>query len=136
MDHACHENLNSTKLLRRKFQRSLKILEEKVLKGDHFIISNLLPEIILRSKEKELWLNSSLIWRRYGKNWRPTLNCICETKCSYDLINNVVKHKDSEYVMYFLKCLNDVYINAKTQIWNGSVYINVLVINFTYEIVT
>jgi len=45
---------------------------------------------------------------------RPTPNCVCEVRCSCNMIKNV-NHKDSKHVICFLKGLNETYNIIKTQ---------------------
>jgi len=43
-------------------------------------------------------------------------DCTYKVKCECDFIKTVIKHKESQYIMCFLKGLNDVYGTMKTQI--------------------
>jgi len=62
------------------------------------------------------FIDLKILWKEL-ESLRPTSNCVCETRCSYALIKNVVKHKESQHIMCFLKSFNDAYVIVKTQIW-------------------
>ena len=47
---------------------------------------------------------------------RPIPNCVCKTPCSCSLSKVTAKYREAEYVMCFLKGLNEIYNTIKTQV--------------------
>jgi len=94
-------------------------LRERFSKGDHFRISDLLQEQHSTKQGErsvtDFFTDLKALWEEL-ESLRPTLGCTYKVKCECDFIKTVIKHKESEYIMCFLKGLNDVYGTVKTQI--------------------
>nr|KYP53140.1 hypothetical protein KK1_024962 [Cajanus cajan] len=50
------------------------------------------------------------------ESFRPTLICSCDPACSYDLLPNSQAQRESDYVIAFLKGLNENYTIVRSQI--------------------
>ena len=99
------------------------MINQKITRSDHyknyFRISNLLQELhSTKQGERSVtnfFTDLKALWEEL-ESLRPTPSCTCKVKCECDFIKTVIKHKESEYIMCFLKGLNDVYGTVKTQI--------------------
>jgi len=56
-----------------------------------------------------------IIWDEL-EDLRPIPSCVCDIPCSCKLFTSVRTYKNNEYILYFLKGLNDNYTNVRTQI--------------------
>ncbi|RHN38558.1 putative RNA-directed DNA polymerase [Medicago truncatula] len=56
-----------------------------------------------------------IIWDEL-EDLRPTPSCVCAIPCSCKLSTSVRTYKNNEYILCFLKGLNDNYTNVRTQI--------------------
>jgi hypothetical protein len=50
------------------------------------------------------------------ESFRPIPMCVCEVMCSCTLIPAIIAHKESNYVIMFLRGLNDSLVNIRSQI--------------------
>ena len=94
-------------------------LQERYSKENYFRISDILQEIYsIKQGERSIseFFTELKVFCEELEFLRPTPNCTCEKLCTCDLMKNIIKHRESEYVICFLKGLNDVYNTVKTQI--------------------
>jgi len=94
-------------------------LYKRFSKGDHFRISDLLQELHSTKQGERLvtcfFMDLKALWEEL-KYLIPMLGCTYKVKCDCDFIKNIIKHKESKYIMCFLKGLNGIYSIVKTQI--------------------
>ncbi|WJX75246.1 hydroxyjasmonate sulfotransferase [Trifolium repens] len=94
-------------------------LKERFTKGNYFRFSDLLQEVhSIKQGEKSIsdyYTTLKSLWDDL-EDLRPIEDCSCTVKCSCGCISKVKKSRDSEYVIYFLKGLNDSFATAKSQI--------------------
>jgi len=88
-------------------------------KGDYFRILDLLQEIhSMRQGERnvtQFFTNLKILWEEL-ESLRPIPCCICEIPWRCTLSKISLQYRDSEYVVYFLKGLAEIYNTVKTQI--------------------
>uniref|UniRef100_A0A151UDR9 Retrotransposon gag domain-containing protein n=1 Tax=Cajanus cajan TaxID=3821 RepID=A0A151UDR9_CAJCA len=95
-------------------------LRDRYYQGDDaFRICELQEEIYLHKQG-----NSSIttyfthlkgLWQELN-NFRPIPSCTCKVPCSCQLIPTVVSYRENDYVIRFLKGLNDQYSTVRSQI--------------------
>lgn len=94
-------------------------LQERFTKGNYFWMSNLLQDLhSIKQGERTLtnyFTDLKVLWDEL-KHLQPTPTCSCPTVCTCNLSKAVKMFKELEYVICFLKGLNDNYSNVKTQI--------------------
>nr|KYP65704.1 Retrovirus-related Pol polyprotein from transposon TNT 1-94 [Cajanus cajan] len=100
-------------------QRLWEDLKEIFSKGDYFRFSDLLQEIhSINQADRTIssyFTELKILWEEL-ESLRPTPTCTCDVRCSCDLSTKVKDYKDIEYVICFLKGLNDQYNTVKSQI--------------------
>ncbi|XP_027342441.1 uncharacterized protein LOC113855137 [Abrus precatorius] len=93
--------------------------KDRFSKGDHFRVSDLLQDLhSIRQGDRGIstyYTNLKTLWEEL-EVLRPLPSCTCSIKCSCDLMKTVKKYKDYEYVICFLKGLNDQYSHVRSQI--------------------
>ena len=55
------------------------------------------------------------IWQQL-ENFRPIPSCLCNIPCSCTMIPTIKSYRDNDYVIRFLKGLNDQYATVRPQI--------------------
>ncbi|XP_019414617.1 PREDICTED: uncharacterized protein LOC109326386 [Lupinus angustifolius] len=94
-------------------------LKERFSKGNYFRISNVLQELhSIRQGDKnifEYFNDVKTLWDEL-ESLRPLPSCQCETKCKCQMMKIVKNHRDVEYVICFLKGLNDEFNTIKAHI--------------------
>jgi len=94
-------------------------LKERFIKGDYFCISDLLQEKHSAKQGErsitQFFTNMKIVWEEL-EFFRLVPNCVCGKSCECNLSKTFVKQRVIEYVICFLKGLNDNYIIVKTQI--------------------
>ncbi|RDX67587.1 hypothetical protein CR513_53525, partial [Mucuna pruriens] len=85
-------------------------LQERYSKGDHFCIPDILQEL---HSIKQRDCNISTFFR---ESLRFTLYCSCNTRCTCNLSKCIQQCKYNEYVICFLKGLNENFNTVKTHI--------------------
>ncbi|XP_073224886.1 uncharacterized protein [Cicer arietinum] len=94
-------------------------LRERFTKGNHFRFSDLLRDLhSIKQGERSLsayFMDMKIIWDEFD-DLRPTPSCTCSTPCSCKLSSVVCTYKHDEYVICFLKGLNDSYQYVRSQI--------------------
>jgi len=96
-----------------------KDLKERFTKGDYFRISDLLQEIHSAKQGErnitQFFTDIKTIWEEL-EFLRPVPNCVCGKSCDCNISKIFIKQREVEYVICFLKGLNDSYNTMKTQI--------------------
>nr|KYP54393.1 hypothetical protein KK1_000581 [Cajanus cajan] len=94
-------------------------LKDRFSKGDYFRISDLLQEIhsIKQGDRSVSAYHTELktLWEEL-KALREAPSCTCNVKCSCKFANTAKRNKEVEYVICFLKGLNDQYNTVRSQI--------------------
>lgn len=94
-------------------------LKQRFTKGNYYRMSNLLQDLhSMKQGDRTLtnyFTDMKIIWDEL-EHLRPTCSCSCATVCTYSLSKAVKQFKDLEYVICFLKGLNESYSNVRTQI--------------------
>jgi hypothetical protein len=94
-------------------------LKEWFTKGDHFRFSDLLQELHSikqgESSISDFYTALKSLWDDL-EDLRLIEDCSCTIECSCGCISKVKKLRESEYVICFLKGLNDSFGNVKSQI--------------------
>jgi len=94
-------------------------LKERFTKGDYFRISDLLQEIhSAKQRERNItqfFTDMKIAWEELEFQ-RHVPNCVCGNSCDYNLSKTFIKQREVEYVICFLKGLNDSYNRVKTQL--------------------
>nr|KYP49699.1 hypothetical protein KK1_028567 [Cajanus cajan] len=100
-------------------QRLWEDLKERILKGDYFRFSVLLQEIhSIKQVDRTIscyFTELKILWEEL-ESLRPTPTCTSDVRCLCDLSTKVKDYKDTEYVICFVKGLNDQYNTVKSQI--------------------
>nr|KYP69083.1 hypothetical protein KK1_022734 [Cajanus cajan] len=85
-------------------------LRDKFSKGDHFRMSDLLQEIhSIKQGERTIstyHTDLKILWEEL-EILRPIPACSCTVKCTCELVKTLRNYKETEYVICFLKGLND-----------------------------
>ncbi|KAF1867112.1 hypothetical protein Lal_00049540 [Lupinus albus] len=94
-------------------------LKERFSKGDYFRTSDLLQEVhSIKQGDRSIstfFTDLKTIWEDL-ETLRPIPGCICAIKCSCSLVKTIKTQRDNEYVMCFLKALNDQFHTVRSQI--------------------
>ena len=94
-------------------------LKHRFFKGDHFRLSDLLQDLhSMRQGDRGIsayFTELKTLWEEL-EVLRPIPSCTCSTKCSCDLVKTIKRYRESEYVLCFLKDLNDQYSHVRSQI--------------------
>ena len=94
-------------------------LKERFSRGSHFRISDLLQEIhSIKQGERnvtQFYTDLKILWEEL-EYLRPIPRCTCGGTCQCDLSRISHNYRDLEYVICFLKGLNEVYSTVKTQV--------------------
>lgn len=94
-------------------------LLDRYSKGNHFRISDILQDIhSMKQGDRNVstfFTDLKTLWEEL-EALRPTPVCSCNSTCTCNLSQSFQKYKDSEYVICFIKGLNDSYSAVKTQI--------------------
>ncbi|XP_004510498.1 uncharacterized protein [Cicer arietinum] len=97
----------------------LSELRERYHHGDVFRISDLQEEIYgLRQGDSSItsyYTRLKKLWQEL-ENFRPLPSCTCAIKCSCALIPKIREYRDEDYVIRFLKGLNDQYSSVRSQV--------------------
>ncbi|XP_073219786.1 uncharacterized protein [Cicer arietinum] len=87
--------------------------------GDVFRISDLQEEIYsLRQGDSSItsyYTKLKQLWQEL-ENFRPLPSCSCNVKCSCALIPKIREYRDGDYVIRFLKGLNEQYSAVRSQV--------------------
>nr|KYP34389.1 Copia protein [Cajanus cajan] len=96
-----------------------KDLRDRFSKGDHFRMSDLLQEIhSIKQGERTIstyHIDLKILWEEL-EILRPIPACSCTVKCTCELVKTVRNYKETEYVICFLKGLNDSYNTVRSQV--------------------
>ncbi|XP_004505909.1 uncharacterized protein [Cicer arietinum] len=87
--------------------------------GDVFCISNLLEEIYVPHQGDSTITNYFTTLKKFWKeldNFCPLPTCSCNPKCSCNLLPKIRAYRDNDYVIRFLKDLNEQYSLVQSQI--------------------
>lgn len=94
-------------------------LLDRYSKGNHFCISDILQDIhSMKQGDRNVstfFTGLKTLWEEL-ESLRPTPVCSCDSLCTCNLSQSLQRYKDSEYVICFIKGLNDSYSAVKTQI--------------------
>ncbi|XP_073223517.1 uncharacterized protein [Cicer arietinum] len=94
-------------------------LRERYHHGDVFRISDFQEEIYgLRQGDTSItsyYTRLKKLWQEL-ENFRPLPSCTCAIKCSCALIPKIREYRDGDYVIQFLKGLNDQYSSVRSQV--------------------
>ncbi|XP_019433606.1 PREDICTED: uncharacterized protein LOC109340385 [Lupinus angustifolius] len=94
-------------------------LKERFSKGDHFRMSDALQELhSVRQGDRTIstyFTDLKTLWEEL-ESLRPMPSCSCQPRCSCDMIKIIKSDKDNEYVICFLKGLNEEFNTTKAQI--------------------
>ncbi|XP_058733978.1 uncharacterized protein LOC131605662 [Vicia villosa] len=94
-------------------------LHERYHQGDIFRISNLQEEIYAHKQGDQTitryFTTLKKLWQEFD-NFRPIPSCICEPVCHCSLSSTIKTYRDNDYVIRFLKGLNDCYAQVRAQI--------------------
>jgi len=63
----------------------------------------------------QFFTNLKILWEEL-ESLRLIPHCSCDIQCKCDLSRNSLKYREIEYVIFFLKGLNDTYNHVRTQI--------------------
>ena len=92
---------------------------ERFSSDDAFRLSDLLQSLhSIKQGDRDLssyFTDIQIIWQELDI-LRPSYTCICEVPSSCDLCTNIRKTRDHEYLICFLKGLNDNYNTMRRQI--------------------
>ncbi|XP_058777098.1 uncharacterized protein LOC131651452 [Vicia villosa] len=87
-------------------------LHERYHQGDIFRISDLQEEIYAHKQGDQTitqyFTTLKKLWQEFD-NFRPIPSCICEPVCHCSLSSTIKTYRDNDYVIRFLKGLNDCY---------------------------
>ncbi|XP_019450655.1 PREDICTED: uncharacterized protein LOC109352925 [Lupinus angustifolius] len=93
-----------------------KDLKERFSKGDYFRISVLLQELhSIKQGDRDLshyFTDLKIVWEDL-EALRPLPSCVCAIKCKCSMLEII---RDSEYVICFLKGLNEEFSTTRSQI--------------------
>ncbi|XP_019455050.1 PREDICTED: uncharacterized protein LOC109356169 [Lupinus angustifolius] len=93
-------------------------LKDRFSKGDYFRTSDLLQEIhSIRQGDRNIstyFIDLKTIWEELDA-LRPLIPCICDVKCTCESMKSTNHYRESEYVICFLKGLNDQFGTIKAQ---------------------
>jgi len=94
-------------------------LKEHFSRGNNFCISDLLQEIhSIKQGERnvtQFYTDMKILWEEL-EYLRPIPRCTCGGTCQCDMSRTSHNYRDLEYVICFLKGLNEVYSTVKTQV--------------------
>ncbi|XP_004488072.3 uncharacterized protein [Cicer arietinum] len=94
-------------------------LRERYHQGDAFRISDLQEEIYsLRQGDSSItsyYTKLKQLWQEL-ENFRPLPSCSCNVKCLCALIPKIRRYRDGDYVIRFLKGLNEQYSAVQSQV--------------------
>lgn len=94
-------------------------LQDRFKKSNYFRMSNLLQEIhSIRQGDCTLtqyFTDLKILWDEL-ENLKPTPSCTCAVVCTCAMSTAVKQFKDVEYVICFLKGLNECYSNVRSTI--------------------
>jgi hypothetical protein len=103
-------------------QKLWKELRDRYSKGDHYRVSDLLHAVhSIKLGERSVsnyFLHLQSLWQELDA-LRPIFQCTCPTLCTCDLARNVTRAHENEYVICFLKGLNDPYDFVRIQIMHS-----------------
>ncbi|XP_057984436.1 uncharacterized protein LOC131169285 [Hevea brasiliensis] len=96
-----------------------KDLKDRFSQGDIFRISDLQEEIYGFTQGElsvtDYFTQLKILWNEL-ENFRPIPSCTCVTRCSCDALVTVKVYRQNDYVIRFLKGLNEQYDHVKSQI--------------------
>ncbi|XP_019420691.1 PREDICTED: uncharacterized protein LOC109330875 [Lupinus angustifolius] len=94
-------------------------LKERYHQGDMFRISELIGEMhSIRQGNASIdkfYTRMKGLWQQLD-NYNPIPPCYCEIKCHCALIPTIKKYRENEYIICFLRGLNEQFSTARTQI--------------------
>ncbi|XP_019416458.1 PREDICTED: uncharacterized protein LOC109327761 [Lupinus angustifolius] len=94
-------------------------LKERFSKGDHFRMSDALQELhSIRQGDRNIsayFTDLKTLWEEL-ESLRPMTLCSCQPRCSCDMIKILKSYRENEYVICFLKGLNEEFNTTKAQI--------------------
>ncbi|XP_058783548.1 uncharacterized protein LOC131658251 [Vicia villosa] len=94
-------------------------LHERYHQGDIFRISDLQEEIYAQKQGDQsitqYFTTLKKLWQEFD-NFRPLPSCQCEPVCHCNLLPTIKTYRDNDYVILFLKGLNDQYAPVRSQI--------------------
>lgn len=96
-----------------------KDLKKRFHEGDIFRISDLQEEIYMHKQGDSSitqYFTHLKGLRQELDNFRPIPSCKCQICCSCDLLPTIQTYKENDYVIRFLKGLNEQYSSVKFQI--------------------
>ncbi|XP_020207161.1 uncharacterized protein LOC109792187 [Cajanus cajan] len=96
-----------------------KDLQDRYYQGDMFRISDL-QETIYMLKQGDLTITAyytqlKTLWQELD-NFRPIPTCKCAVACNCDLLSIVRSYRENDYVIRFLKGLNEQYSSVRSNI--------------------
>lgn len=94
-------------------------LRDRYHQGDIFRISDI-QEQLFNLKQGDLTItqfftNLKKLWQELD-NFRPIPTCTCAIKCSCTLLPTIKSYRETDYVIRFLKGLNEQYAPVRSQI--------------------
>ncbi|XP_019435943.1 PREDICTED: uncharacterized protein LOC109342409 [Lupinus angustifolius] len=96
-----------------------KDLKERFSKGDYFRISDLLQELhSIKQGDRDLshyFTDLKVVWEDL-EALRPLPSCVCSIKRKYSMLKIIREQRESEYVICFLKGLNEEFSTTRSQI--------------------
>ncbi|XP_058732848.1 uncharacterized protein LOC131604424 [Vicia villosa] len=94
-------------------------LHERYHQGDIFRISDLQEEIYAQKQGDlsvtQYFTTLKKLWQEFD-NFRPLPTCQCEPSCHCQLLPTIKTYRENDYVIRFLKGLNDQYAPVRSQI--------------------
>src|SRR4051812_3502715 len=94
-------------------------LHERYHQGDIFRISDLQEEIYAQKQGEQTitqyFTTLKKLWQEFD-NFRPIPNCVCNPIYHCELSSTIKTYRDNDYVIRFLKGLNDCYAPVRAQI--------------------
>ncbi|XP_019438993.1 PREDICTED: uncharacterized protein LOC109344695 [Lupinus angustifolius] len=96
-----------------------KDLKERFSKGDYFRISDLLQELhSIKQGDRDLshyFTDLKIVWEDL-EALRPLPSCVCAIKYKCSMLKIIREQRESEYVICFLKGLNEEFSTTRSQI--------------------
>ncbi|KAK8360188.1 hypothetical protein V6Z11_A04G147600 [Gossypium hirsutum] len=94
-------------------------LRERFSQGDVYRISDLQDEISSFKQDDrsvtDYFTELKIFWDEL-LHFRPLPRCSCNTPCSCGVLTTIKRYHDDDYVIHFLKGLNDKFTGARSQI--------------------
>ncbi|XP_040948674.1 uncharacterized protein [Gossypium hirsutum] len=119
LHHSISESIVNNILLIDTAHEIWRDLHERFSQGDVFRISDLYDEISIFKQEEhsvtDYFTELKVLWDEL-LNFRPLPSCSCRVQCSCGAFTTIRKYHNNEYVIRFLKGLNEQYASVRSQI--------------------